>query len=304
VNNAGILVPACEVDVGTLCTNSDLVNDEYAARARSPLPDRLGEPHFARVSLAPEWENVRADRGKVDHLPHYGFILRTRELCVERRSRELRLAAKPGEVSTRGRSPRSSPRAGEPRTWRRRTVDAYSRAARQPAVPPPLREAPAQVELANAVKSDQRAGVRNNEPALRHYGSRWGRPERGHRVRMPDIIGAPINLRARTLRRPPPPPIFTTNYFSPAATCRGAKRRSTERRGTRAALTLRPSGDYRAQPGTTLRVSGWRLRASAATTSVLTGLPRSCHCFRRRFDGAAVVAMCRGAERLPRFNGR
>jgi hypothetical protein len=46
------------------------------------------------------------------------------------------------------------------------------------------------------------------------------------------------------------------------------------------------------------------LRLLSQPGRAFRGSSPSCHCFRRRFDGAALVARCRGAERLARFSWR
>jgi len=78
------------------------------------------------LHAGPESRAIRVARDKVDHLRHPGFSSGTREPAVERRNENIRQAAKPGEVSTWGQSPRSSRSTGKPRTGRRGTVDEYS----------------------------------------------------------------------------------------------------------------------------------------------------------------------------------
>lgn len=74
----------------------------------------------------PEAAAVRTARGKASHLPHHGFPPGTREPRAERRERNARQAAKPGNVSVEGQSPRSSRSAGKPRTGRRGAVESGS----------------------------------------------------------------------------------------------------------------------------------------------------------------------------------
>ena len=54
-------------------------NEQVEALVRA-MVEHFAAWRLARASLAPNWGGVRADRGRVDHLPHHGFILRTREL--------------------------------------------------------------------------------------------------------------------------------------------------------------------------------------------------------------------------------
>jgi len=75
-------------------------------------------------SFARNEGTVRTARGKADHLPLRGFLFGTREPQLERRGSEPRQAAKSSDVSSGGRSLRSSRSAGKPRAWRRGTVDA------------------------------------------------------------------------------------------------------------------------------------------------------------------------------------
>ena len=95
---------------------------EHAASARSRIFADWVCPAWVRRRPAPNGTAVRAARGTADHLPHQGFLLRTREPRAERRAREVRQADRSGNVSAEGRSLRSSPSAGKPRTWRREAV--------------------------------------------------------------------------------------------------------------------------------------------------------------------------------------
>ncbi len=80
-------------------------------------------PRWARRRQIPIRRAVRAARGTAVHLPHQGsFLLRTWEPRSERPAREAGQADRSGDVSDEGRSLRSSPSAGKPRTWRREAV--------------------------------------------------------------------------------------------------------------------------------------------------------------------------------------
>lgn len=79
-----------------------------------------------RGRLASKRLAIRSTRDRAVHLKHHGFIQRTREPRFGRLAREAGQAAKPGDVPNEGRSSRSSPSAGKPRTWRRRAVDEYN----------------------------------------------------------------------------------------------------------------------------------------------------------------------------------
>ena len=95
---------------------------ENAARARSLFQRDWVCPAWARRRHVPIRRAVRAARGTAVHLQHQGSLLRTWEPRSERRTCEVRQADRSGDVSDGGRSLRSSPRAGKPRTWRREAV--------------------------------------------------------------------------------------------------------------------------------------------------------------------------------------
>ena len=80
--------------------------------------------HGHAIARIPNGSIVRATRDTADHLKCQGFLQRTRELRLERLGFKPGQAAKPGDVSSGGRSSRSSRSAGKPRTGRRGAVDA------------------------------------------------------------------------------------------------------------------------------------------------------------------------------------
>jgi hypothetical protein len=92
---------------------------EWSRAAGNPL----------RRSHAPNRERPELPRVKLNTYRTKGSPREHGNLQVERRNENIWRAAKPGDVSTQGQSPRSSLRAGKPRTRRRGTVDEYSGAA-------------------------------------------------------------------------------------------------------------------------------------------------------------------------------
>ena len=90
------------------------------------LSNRLGVPIMGmQPHLSPVWCAVRAARGRAGHLPHLGFLSLNTGTPIRAPELRSRRAARFSDVSDGGQSFRSSPSAGEPRTWRRETVDEY-----------------------------------------------------------------------------------------------------------------------------------------------------------------------------------